>query len=35
MPSRTISITEDVYKQLDRFRLKNESFSKAKCFFEY
>ncbi len=29
MPSRSISITEDVYKQLDNFRIKNESFSQA------
>ena len=29
MPSKSISITEDVYKQLVKFKLKNESFSQA------
>ena len=29
MPSRSISITVDVYNQLDKFRIKNESFSQA------
>lgn len=29
MPSKSISITEDVYKQLVNFKLKNESFSQA------
>ena len=29
MPSRSISITVDVYNQLDEFRIKNESFSQA------
>lgn len=29
MPSKSISITEDVYKQLDKYRLKNESFCQA------
>ena len=29
MSFKTISISEDVYKQLDKFRLKNEDFSDA------
>ena len=29
MPSRSISIKEEVYNQLDKYRLKNESFSEA------
>ncbi len=29
MPSKSISIKEDVYKQLDKFRLKGESFSQV------
>ncbi|KKN41877.1 hypothetical protein LCGC14_0719000 [marine sediment metagenome] len=29
MPSRSISIKEEVYKQLDSYRLKNESFSET------
>ncbi len=29
MPSKSIFITEDVYKQLDKYRLKNESFSQV------
>lgn len=29
MTSRSISITEDVYEKLDKFRMKNESFSQA------
>ena len=29
MPSRSISIKEDIYNQLDKYRLKNESFSEA------
>ena len=29
MPSRSISIKEEVYNQLDMYRLKNESFSEA------
>lgn len=29
MTSKSISITEDVYKQLTKFKLKNESFSQA------
>jgi len=29
MTSKSISITSDVYKQLDQYRLKNESFSQA------
>ncbi len=29
MPSRSISIKEEIYNQLDKYRLKNESFSKA------
>ncbi len=29
MPSKSISITEDVYNLLSKFKLKNESFSQA------
>ncbi len=29
MPSKSISITDDVYEMLDKFRLKNESFSQV------
>jgi len=29
MPSRSISIKEEIYNQLDKYRLKNESFSEA------
>ena len=29
MPSRSISIKEEVYEQLKKFRMKNESFSEA------
>lgn len=29
MPSKSIIITEDVYKQLNKCRLKNESFSQV------
>ena len=29
MPSRSISIKEDIYNQLDKYRLKGESFSEA------
>jgi len=29
MPSKSIFITEDVYKQLNKCRLKNESFSQV------
>lgn len=29
MPSRSISIKEEIYNQLDKYRLKNESFSQA------
>lgn len=29
MPSKSISITEDVYEQLNKCRLKNESFSQV------
>jgi len=29
MPSKSISIKEDVYDQLDKYRLKNESFSEV------
>ncbi len=29
MPSKSISIKEDVYNQLDKYRLKNESFSEV------
>ena len=29
MPLRSISITEDIYKKLDKFRMKNESFSQT------
>ncbi len=29
MPSRSISIKENVYNQLDKYRLKDESFSEA------
>ncbi|MHA1750401.1 MAG: antitoxin VapB family protein [Promethearchaeota archaeon] len=29
MPSRSISIKEEIYNQLDKYRLVNESFSEA------
>jgi len=29
MPSRSISIKEEIYNQLDKYRLKNESFSQT------
>ncbi len=29
MPLRSISITEEVYEKLDKFRMKNENFSQA------
>ena len=29
MPSKSISISNDVYKLLDKYRMKNESFSQA------
>jgi predicted CopG family antitoxin len=29
MPSRSISIKEEIYNQLYKYRLKNESFSEA------
>ena len=29
MPSRSISIKEEIYNQLSKYRLKNESFSGA------
>ena len=29
MPSKSISITDEVYEMLDKFRLKNESFSQV------
>ena len=29
MPSRSISIKEEIYNQLDKYRLLNESFSEA------
>ncbi len=29
MTSKSISITDDVYEMLDKFRLKNESFSQV------
>ncbi|MHA1670806.1 MAG: antitoxin VapB family protein [Promethearchaeota archaeon] len=29
MPSRSISIKEEIYNQLDKYRLMNESFSEA------
>ena len=29
MPSRSISIKEEIYNQLDKYRLKNESFSET------
>ena len=29
MPSRSISIKEEVYEQLKKYRMKNESFSEA------
>jgi len=35
MTSRSISITEDVYEKLDKFKLKNESFSQALKFIKF